>query len=139
MNRELLLLVDALSREKNVQKEVVFGAVEAALARASEKRFKENADVRVEIDRDTGDYKSWRRWQVVDHPVIHTETPSRYECIAIESWLGLNATRVASRIPVSNCVYGAVASRLHSPQRPSCERVKITWPSELNSTRVSLH
>jgi len=67
MNRELLLLVDALSREKNVQKEVVFGAVEAALARASEKRFKDNADVRVEIDRETGDYKSWRRWQVVDH------------------------------------------------------------------------
>src|SRR5258706_10824948 len=73
MNRELLLLVDALSREKNVQKEVVFGAVEAALARASEKRFKENADVRVEIDRDTGDYKSWRRWQVVDHPDIEDE------------------------------------------------------------------
>src|SRR5258706_1559109 len=73
MNREMLLLVDALSREKNVQKEVVFGAVEAALARASEKRFKENADVRVEIDRDTGDYKSWRRWQVVDHPDIEDE------------------------------------------------------------------
>ena len=73
MNREMLLLVDALSREKNVQKEVVFGAVEAALARASEKRFKENADVRVEIDRETGDYKSWRRWQVVDHPDIEDE------------------------------------------------------------------
>ena len=73
MNRELLLLVDALSREKNVQKEVVFGAVEAALARASEKRFKENADVRVEIDRESGEYKSWRRWQVVDHPDIEDE------------------------------------------------------------------
>ena len=73
MNRELLLLVDALSREKNVQKEVVFGAVEAALARASEKRFKENADVRVEIDRENGNYKSWRRWHVVDHPDIEDE------------------------------------------------------------------
>lgn len=73
MNRELLLLVDALSREKNVQKEVVFGAVEAALARASEKRFKENADVRVEIDRESGEYKSWRRWHVVDHPDIEDE------------------------------------------------------------------
>ena len=65
MSRELLLLVDALAREKNVERDIVFGALESALASATKKRFDEDVDVRVEIDRDTGDYESFRRWQVV--------------------------------------------------------------------------
>jgi N utilization substance protein A len=59
------MLVDALAREKNVNRDVVFGALEMALASATKKRFQEEADVRVAIDRDTGDYESFRRWQVV--------------------------------------------------------------------------
>ena len=65
MSREVLLLVDALAREKNVGREVVFGALESALASATKKRFKEESDVRVAIDRMTGDYEAYRRWQVV--------------------------------------------------------------------------
>src|SRR5881296_2232205 len=65
MNRELLLLVDALAREKNVPKEIVFTALESALASATKKRFSQDIDARVEIDRDTGDYESFRRWTVV--------------------------------------------------------------------------
>jgi N utilization substance protein A len=65
MSREILMLVDALAREKNVNRDVVFGALEMALASATKKRFQEEADVRVAIDRDTGDYESFRRWQVV--------------------------------------------------------------------------
>ena len=65
MSRELLLLVDALAREKNVQKETVFGALEMAIASATKKRFNEDVEVRVSIDRDTGDFESFRRWQVV--------------------------------------------------------------------------
>ena len=65
MSRELLLLVDALAREKNVEKDIVFGALEMALASATKKRFDEDVDVRVEIDRESGDYESFRRWQVV--------------------------------------------------------------------------
>jgi N utilization substance protein A len=65
MNRELLLLVDALAREKNVAREVVFQALESALASATKKRFKEDVDARVSIDRMTGDYEAFRRWQVV--------------------------------------------------------------------------
>ncbi|HTJ95969.1 MAG TPA: transcription termination factor NusA, partial [Rhodocyclaceae bacterium] len=65
MSRELLLLVDALAREKNVQKEVVFIALEMALASATKKRIHDDADVRVEIDRETGDYESYRRWHVL--------------------------------------------------------------------------
>ena len=65
MNRELLLLVDALAREKNVAKEIVFTALESALASATKKRFAEEIDARVSIDRETGDYESFRRWTVV--------------------------------------------------------------------------
>jgi N utilization substance protein A len=65
MNRELLLLVDALSREKNVAKEIVFTALESALASATKKRFPNEIDARVSIDRETGDYESFRRWTVV--------------------------------------------------------------------------
>ena len=65
MSREILLLVDALAREKNVGKEIVFGALELALASATKKRIHDDADVRVSIDRETGNYESFRRWQVV--------------------------------------------------------------------------
>ncbi|MFA7667336.1 MAG: transcription termination factor NusA [Burkholderiaceae bacterium] len=65
MSREVLLLVDALAREKNVGREVVFGALESALASATKKRFKEDSDVRVAIDRMSGDYEAFRRWLVV--------------------------------------------------------------------------
>jgi N utilization substance protein A len=72
MSRELLMLVDALAREKNVEKDIVFGALELALASATKKRFKDDVDVRVEIDRESGEYKSFRRWQIVadnDHEI----------------------------------------------------------------------
>src|ERR1700747_3907074 len=65
MNRELLLLVDALAREKNVPKEIVFTALESALASATKKRFSQDIDARVSIDRETGDYESYRRWTIV--------------------------------------------------------------------------
>lgn len=72
MNREVLLLVDALAREKNVDKEIVFGALESALASATKKRFSEEADVRVCIDRDTGEYESFRCWEVMDDETFET-------------------------------------------------------------------
>jgi N utilization substance protein A len=75
MSREILLLVDALSREKNVDKETVFGALELALASATKKRFQEDVDVRASVDRVTGDFSFFRRWQVV--PDEEFEVPSR--------------------------------------------------------------
>lgn len=65
MSREILLLVDALAREKSVAREVVFSALESALASAMKKRFKEDVDIRVEIDRETGAHEGFRRWMVV--------------------------------------------------------------------------
>ena len=66
MSRELLLLVDVLAREKNVTKEVVFGALEMALVSASKKRIDDDADVRVSVDRASGVFETFRRWEVVD-------------------------------------------------------------------------
>jgi len=65
MSREILLLVDALAREKNVTRDVVFDALEGALASAMKKRFKEDADIRVSVNRTTGDHDGFRRWLVV--------------------------------------------------------------------------
>jgi N utilization substance protein A len=75
MSREVLLLVDALAREKNVEKDIVFAALELALASATKKRFQEDADVRVSIDQQTGDYQSLRRWQVMADDTV--EDPAR--------------------------------------------------------------
>lgn len=65
MSREVLLMVDALAREKNVDKEIVFGALESALAAATKKKLHDEVDVRVTIDRVSGNYTSFRCWQVV--------------------------------------------------------------------------
>lgn len=72
MSRDVLLLVDALSREKNVDKEVVFSALESALASATKKQFEDESDVRVEIDRNTGEFESFRRWEVMDDETFET-------------------------------------------------------------------
>jgi transcription termination/antitermination protein NusA len=65
MNRELLMLVEAISREKNVERDVVLGAVEAALAQATKKLYPGDVDIRVALDRDSGNYETFRRWHVV--------------------------------------------------------------------------
>jgi transcription termination/antitermination protein NusA len=65
MNREMLMLVDAISREKSVPRDLVFGAVEAALAQATKKLHGGEVDIRVTIDRETGEYETFRRWLVV--------------------------------------------------------------------------
>lgn len=65
MSREIMLVADALAREKNVDREIVFSALELALASATKKRFPEEVEVRVSIDRETGEYESFRLWEVV--------------------------------------------------------------------------
>ena len=70
MSKEMLLLVDALAREKNVAKDIVFAALESALASATKKKTNEEADVRVAIDQETGEFDSFRRWQVVPDEAV---------------------------------------------------------------------
>ena len=65
MNRELLMLIEAISREKSVEHDVVMGAVESALAQATKKLYQGDVDIRVAIDPETGEHETFRRWLVV--------------------------------------------------------------------------
>ncbi len=65
MNKEILLVVDAVSNEKDVDKEVIFDAIETALATATKKRHTQDIEVRVSINREDGDYDTYRRWEVL--------------------------------------------------------------------------
>ncbi len=67
MSKDILLVVDAVSNEKGVDKEIIFEAIEAALASATRKKHGGEIDVRVQIDRETGDYSSFRRWKIVEN------------------------------------------------------------------------
>jgi N utilization substance protein A len=72
-NKEILLVVDAVSNEKGVSKEIIFGALEVALASAAKKRYEGDPDVRVTINRRTGNYETFRRWLVVvEAPTLET-------------------------------------------------------------------
>ena len=73
MTREILLLADALAREKNVSKEIVFAFLELALAQAMRKKMNLEADIRVVIDRETGEHESFRRWEVVEAADLENE------------------------------------------------------------------
>ncbi|MBS3786499.1 MAG: transcription termination/antitermination protein NusA, partial [Gammaproteobacteria bacterium] len=66
MSKEILLVVDAIANEKGVEQEVIFEAIEAALASATEKRHDEEIKARVSVDRKTGEYETARQWFVVD-------------------------------------------------------------------------
>ena len=75
MSKEILMVVDAVSNEKGVEKEIVFEAIEAALASATRRKHGEDIEVRVAIDRDTGDYDTWRRWLVFEDESTELEVP----------------------------------------------------------------
>lgn len=83
MNKDILLVVDAVSNEKGVDKEIIFEAMEAALESATRKKNREDIEVRVFIDRNTGDYETFRRWEILDNedeegqPRIELEFPAR--------------------------------------------------------------
>ena len=76
MNKEILMVVDAVSNEKGVDKEIIFEALEAALASAARKKHGEDWDVRVAINRKTGDYETFRRWKVFADDSTELENPS---------------------------------------------------------------
>src|SRR5437868_3836562 len=80
-NRELVMLVDVLAREKNVPRDIVFGALEMALASATKKKYTDDIDVRVAVDRNTGAYETFRRWKV-----LPDETPewNRAQMLSVE-------------------------------------------------------
>lgn len=77
MNKEILTVVDVVSNEKGVSKEIIFEAIEAALASATKKRNREDIEARVKIDRKTGDYDTFRCWEVMEDSEEDLEFPTR--------------------------------------------------------------
>ena len=111
MSKEILLVVDAVSNEKGVAKEVIFQAIEAALASAAKKRYTEEVDVRVEIDRHSGDYATFRRWQVVEDD--ETLENSEYQITlakALESKPDV-AVNDYLEVPLENPAFGRIAAQ----------------------------
>ncbi len=85
MNKEILMVVDAVSNEKGVDKDTIFGAIEGALATATKKRYNTDVDLRVSIDRDNGDYQTFRRWEVVeDDAMEHPERETTVSAAQVE-------------------------------------------------------
>ncbi|MFT5657637.1 MAG: N utilization substance protein A [Gammaproteobacteria bacterium] len=76
-NKEILLVADTVSNEKGVDREVIFEAIEAALASATKKKHGQDIEVRVAIDRKTGAYDTFRRWEVVESGENGLEEPLR--------------------------------------------------------------
>ena len=77
MSKEILMVVDAVSNEKGVEKDIIFEAIEAALASASRRKHGEDIEVRVAIDRETGEYETFRRWLVFEDESTELEVPDR--------------------------------------------------------------
>lgn len=77
MNKEMLLVIETVSNEKGIEKEIIFEAMEAALASATRKRYGEEVEVRTSIDRETGSYDSFRQWTVFADDSDELEFPER--------------------------------------------------------------
>lgn len=75
-NKEILLVAEAVSNEKDIEQSIIFEAIEAAIAMATRKRNIDDIDVRVEIDPRSGDYNTFRRWTVIDEEEIELENPA---------------------------------------------------------------
>jgi N utilization substance protein A len=112
MNKEILLVVDAVSNEKSVDKEIIFGALEAALASATRKKHGEEWDVRVSINRKTGDYDTFRRWKVFADDSREMEVPQRE--LRMEDALDLDtAAQVGGFVeqPMESVAFGRIAAQ----------------------------
>ena len=127
MSREILLMVDALAREKNVNKDVVFGALESALASATKKRFKEDVEARVAIDRANGDYASFRCWHVVpdeevefpSHQIALSDALQRDPEIELDDYIEEPLEPVE---PVANLLQRPLALNFHYEIAPGCQQ-----------------
>ena len=112
MSKEIMLVVDAVSNEKGVDKEVIFEALEAALASATRKKHGEEWDVRVSINRKTGDYDTFRRWKVFADDSKELEVPDRE--LRLEDALDVDKKAVAGGYveePMESVSFGRIAAQ----------------------------
>lgn len=111
MSKEILLVVDAVSNEKGVSKDIIFGALEAALASAARKLNNEERDVRVTIDRLTGEYQTFRRWEVIeDDAEMEFEGGQMFLADAQKTEPGIELGGFIEE-PVENAGFGRIAAQ----------------------------
>ncbi|VAW94343.1 Transcription termination protein NusA [hydrothermal vent metagenome] len=111
MNKEILLVVDAVSNEKGVEKDVIFGAIEAALEMATKKRYPNDVAVRVAIDRESGSYDTFRRWEIIEDDE-EMEFPERQTTISAAQ---LDEPEIAvgdfTEEPIDSVEFGRIAAQ----------------------------
>ncbi len=112
MSKEILLVVDSVSHEKSVPKDVIFGALEAALAMASKKKHGEQAEFRVHINRDSGTYETFRVWTVADPEAEEEWNPEAQ--LTVEEAQARDAKAVLGSVieePVASVDFGRIAAQ----------------------------
>jgi len=112
MSKEIMMVVDAVSNEKGVDKEVIFEALEAALASATRKKHGEEWDVRVAINRKSGDYETFRRWIVFADDSKDLEVPDRE--LRLEDALDVNPKALVGGFveqPMESVSFGRIAAQ----------------------------
>lgn len=110
MTKEILLVAEAVSNEKGVSEDIIFEAIELALATATKKRYDEEADILVVIDRETGDYVSTRRWLVVPDDEMALLGSQFTTEEAIEADPKLKPGDIHEE-PVENVAFGRIAAQ----------------------------
>ena len=114
MNKEILLVVEAVSNEKGVDREVIFQAIEAALETATKKKADHEMDVKVEINRKTGDYKTAHRWLVINDEDAEIEGDSGMTKLTLtEAKKQKPTVKVGEYIeePIENVEFGRIAAQ----------------------------
>ena len=113
MSKEILAVVDVVSNEKGVEKNVIFEAIEAALAAAAAKSHEEDIDARVSIDRDTGEHDTFRRWLVFADESTELEFPD-YELRMIDA-LDIDTSAEPGgyvEIPIESAPFGRISAQM---------------------------
>ncbi len=112
MSKEILMVADAVSNEKGMDKEIIFEAIEAALASASRKKHGEDIDVRVSIDRTSGEYETFRRWMVFADDSDELEEPLRE--LRLEDAIDVDSDAQPGEyveVPMESVEFGRIAAQ----------------------------
>ena len=113
MSKEILTVVEVVSNEKGVEKDVIFGAIEAALASAAAKKHEEDIDARVHIDRKTGDHETFRRWMVFEDESTELEFPDQELRMIDAVDIDENATPGEYvEVPIDSVEFGRISAQM---------------------------
>ena len=113
MSKEILTVVEVVSNEKGVEKDVIFGAIEAALASAAAKKHEEDIDTRVQIDRKTGEHETFRRWMVFEDESTELEFPDQELRMIDAVDIDENATPGEYvEVPIDSVEFGRISAQM---------------------------